>query len=235
MRLRMIIVITTLLLFAGSARADRRSYVWTYQYMTMPSGETELEFYQTTRLSNPDSWEYRIELEQGLTDRWDFSVYQIFNQREGESFMWDAVQLRTRYRLGEEGKYFMDPLLYLEYNRKVDLDRPHKLEGKLILAKTIDRWNLAVNPVYEVFFSPGTEHEAGLDIGTSWQFHPVFILGIESTTRWEFPDGGSEASSYIGPTISLASRKLWYTFGVAWGITEHSDNTRLRFLMGVPF
>jgi hypothetical protein len=232
------LLILLVLLFVCAAQplsADQRNYVWTYQYMTMLKGQSELEFYQTTKLRETDNWEYRIELESGLTERWDFSIYQIFSQDEGDAFKWNAVQLRTRYRLGEQGQYFMDPLLYLEYNRKVDLDKPHKLEGKLILAKTVERFNLAVNPVYEVFFSPGTEHEAGLDVGMSWEFSRRFSLGVESTSRWEFDNGDTEASSYLGPTISLSAGKVWYALGAAWGITDESDNTRVRFLMGVLF
>jgi len=215
--------------------ADQRNFVWTYQYRTMLEGASELEFYQTTRLRELDNWEYRIEIEHGLTERWDFSIYQIFSQNQGDAFKWDAVQLRTRYRIGKEGVYFMDPLLYLEYNRKVDLDLPHKLEGKLILAKTVEKMNMAINPVYGIFFSPGTKHEAGLDVGICYEFSRRFSLGIESTSRWEFEHGDTESTSYLGPTLSLAAGKIWYAVGAAWGITDHSDNTRVRFLMGVLF
>ena len=212
--------------------ADRRNYVWTYQYQTMPAGATELEFYQTTRLrEDSDSWEYRIEVEQGLTARWDFSVYEIFAQ--DSALRWDAVQFRTRYRLGEEGQYMLDPLLYLEYQRKTDSSSPNKLEGKLILAKTAGKTNLALNPVYEYFFAPGTEHEVGLDAGIAYEFSPAVILGLESTTRIEFPEDETEVGSYFGPTISFASGEWWYSIGGAVGITEESDDARLRFLMGV--
>jgi len=67
--MRMFYIIFLLLACTANALADRRNYVWTYQYRTMPKEGTEFEFYQTTKLSNPDSWEYRIELEHGLTNR----------------------------------------------------------------------------------------------------------------------------------------------------------------------
>jgi len=213
--------------------ADRRSYVWIYQYMTMPKGNTELEFYQTTKISTLDAWEYRIEIEHGFTDRWDFSVYQIFSQKEGDAFKWDAVQFRTRYRFGQPGQYFLDPLLYFEYNRKIDLKKPNKAEAKLILAKQLDRVNLAINPVYEFFFAPGAEHELGLDMGLSYEFSPMFIAGIETTSRMEFEDDETEIGSYVGPTVSFASGEWWYSIGAAFGLTEHSDDVRVRFLLGI--
>lgn len=230
-------VVLSLMFFFGCGLlpADRRNYVWTYQYMTMPPGETELEFYQTTKLKETDEWEYRIEVEHGITDRWDFSVYQIFKQTEMESLKWDAVQFRTRYRFGEEGRYFMDPLLYLEYNRKLDHTEPNKFEAKFILAKTIDRFNISVNPLYEYFFAPGTEHEAGLDMGISYEFDPRFTLGLESTSRIEFKSGRDEKKSYIGPTVSFASGRWWYTLGGAVGLNDESGDGKIRFIMGVGF
>lgn len=233
MRNRLIIAVLIMCATYEICVADRRSYVWTYQYLTMPKGETEMELYQTTKLNVKDEWEFRLEIEHGLTNNWDFSIYQIFKQQEGKAFLWDAVQARTRYRLGEEGLWLVDPLLYLEYNRKIDLKAPNKLEAKLILAKTASQFNLALNPVYNYYFAPGSKHELGLDAGTSWEFHPAVSVGAESTTRTKFEDGESETSSYLGPTISLASGKWWYSIGVALGITDRSDDARVRFLMGV--
>jgi hypothetical protein len=227
-----IIALVLAAIFATDAQADRRNYVWTYQYMTMPEGMTELEFYQTTKVKEIDDWEFRMEVETGLTDRWDFSIYQIFKQTEGESFKWDAVQARTRYRLGEQGQYFFDPLLYFEYNRKIDMKKPNKLEAKLILARQMEAVNLAINPIYEYFFAPGTEHEVGLDIGLSYEVNPRFIFGVESTSRQVLEDD-ADFKSYFGPTVSVASGGWWYAAGVAFGITEESDDARVRFIMGI--
>lgn len=235
--MRKIIIFITVFLFIININSfgDRRNYVWTYQYQTMPKNETEMEFYQTTRLNKIDSWEYRIEVEHGLTDYWDFSVYQIFAQEERKSLSWDAFQLRTRYKLGEVGQWLFDPLLYFEYNRKIDTKKQNKFETKLILAKTVSKFNLALNPVYEYFFGPGMKHEIGLDFGSSWEFSPKFILGFESTFRIEFEHSEKEIGSYIGPTLSFASGEWWYAVGTGFGITEDSDNARVRFLMGIIF
>lgn len=234
------IIIGLVILFAlpAAVMADRRNYVWTYQYVTLPEGHTELEFYQTTKLKKdgaPDEWEYRIEVEVGLAERWDFSVYQIFSQKDdsAQAFHWSAVQFRTRYRFGEVGQYPMDPLIYLEYRRKLDSDEPNKFEAKLILAKSQGQLNIALNPVYEYFWGPSTKYEIGLDAGLSWEFSPRFIAGIESTTRREYSQGEWETGSYFGPTLSVASGNWWYTAGVAFGVTDDSDDARVRFLMGV--
>lgn len=228
-----ILYLATMSLFADAAFADRRFYVWTYQYQTMPAGNTELEIYQTSKLREVDQTELRIELEHGLTSRWDASLYEIFVQNQGGNMKWDSWQVRSRYRFGESGQYFMDPLLYLEYNRKTEPTSPNKLEAKFILAKTVDKWNLAVNPVYEYFFAPETLHEIGLDLGTSYEFHSKFVAGLESTTRVEFEDDETVTASYFGPTVSFASGDFWVAIGAATGITDDSDDARVRFITGI--
>lgn len=234
LRFRTALIFTTILCFASSASADRRKYVWTYGTGIMSPEESELEFYQTTKLSESNSWEYRIELEHGLSPRADLSVYQIFTQADGESFKWDAFQIRTRYRLAEPGKIAFDPVLYLEYNRRLDLKKQNKLEGKLLLARDFGKVNLAVNPVYEFFWAPGDPvHEAGIDLGFSYELSYKFALGLESTSRYEMlKNAEDETSSYVGPTMSFATGSIYYTVGYAWGITDDSDDARVRFILG---
>ncbi|MDP6596786.1 MAG: hypothetical protein QGI86_13060 [Candidatus Poribacteria bacterium] len=231
-----IVVVTTLTVaFSLATYADRRNYVWTYQYVTMPKNATELEFYQTTKLKDEaDDWEYRIEVEHGLTNRWDFSLYQIFKQKEGDAFKWDAVQFRTRYRIAEEGILPIDPLLYFEYKRRTDstAENKNKLEAKLILAKTLSKLNIAVNPLYEVYLNH--KQEIGLDAGISWEWNPKLVLGLESTSRINiYKDGSTKSGSYLGPTVSVASGGWWYAVGTALGLTDDSDQARVRFIMGI--
>jgi len=227
--------VLVLLLSFDLANADRRKYAWTYQFATIEPEATELEFYQTTKLNNTNKWEYRVEIEHGLTPRWDLSVYQIFSQIEGDAFKWDAFQLRTRYKLARASEYWIDPLLYLEYNRKIDLKKQNKLEAKLILSKPMGRWDVSVNPIYEFFWAPGEPiHEPGLDIGVSYELTYRFSFGFESVSRWKYQNGADDKQiSYAGPTISLASGNVFYTVGFLSGLTDDSDDARVRLLMGV--
>ncbi|HGY56350.1 MAG TPA: hypothetical protein ENK44_11635 [Caldithrix abyssi] len=230
---KIITVIVLFFLLVNHSFADRRYYIWTYQYNTISQAETELEFYQTTFLANKDIWEYRLEVEHGLTDRLDFSVYQIFRQIPGESFKWDAVQFRMRYRFGEAGQYFVDPLLYVEYRQRLDASKPKKAEFRLVLAKQLDALNISFNPLYEYFFSPGSVQELGFDLGLSYEFHPSFMLGIEAVSRAVFYENEITTGTYLGPVVSVASGSWWYTFGAGFGMNKLSDTMRIRFIMGV--
>jgi len=53
---------------SGDCLADWRSYVWTYEYSTMPKGISEIEYYLTTKVpdtdkSNETTWQHWLELE----------------------------------------------------------------------------------------------------------------------------------------------------------------------------
>jgi len=45
-----------MLIACGAAQADRRAYVWTYEYLTMPQGQAELEYYVTSKV--PDTGDF---------------------------------------------------------------------------------------------------------------------------------------------------------------------------------
>ena len=129
-----------------NALADRRSYVWTYEYQTMPKGMAEIEYYLTEEQINiektrPNTWKHWIELEYGITDHWDISMYQQFKQSnttKSSTFEYDGFKIRTRYRFLEKDKLPVDTMLYLEYIRNDNLEKPNVMEGKVILANTVD-------------------------------------------------------------------------------------------------
>jgi len=98
----------------------------------------------TTELPDTDkskvsTWKHWFELEYGITDHWDVSMYQQLKQSNTETsdkFEYDGFKLRTRYRNAEKNKLPIDTLLYLEYIRNDNLEKPNVLEGKVVLAKT---------------------------------------------------------------------------------------------------
>jgi len=233
--LAMAMILASALFAPNPARADRRSYVWTYDYQTKPPGGIELEHYLSARTGDIDAvgqtaWEHRVELEVGLTNRWDVSIYQIFNQPPDGALRYDAFQLRTRYRIGEAGQYFADPLLYFEYRRAQDLTSPNKAEGKLILARDFQKLNVAINLIEEVAFAPGTEWETGYSAGMSFEPHPIVKIGAEAFGQLATEE---DKAHYFGPTMSLARDGWFYTFGFGFGLNEHADDLRARAILGI--
>ena len=221
----------------STSYADRRSYVWTYEYQTMPKGMAEIEYYLTAQVpdtakSNVNTWKHQVELEYGITDHWDVSMYQMFKQENTASssnFEYDGFKIRTRYRFGEKGKYFIDPELYFEYIRDDDFSKPNVGEMKLILAKDIGNFNVSYNQILErnLEREGKTNHEYAA--GVSYEFLPAFKLGIESKGSY------NEREYAIGPTLSWANRMFWVSLGAAFGLNERTDDVQTRMIVGIPF
>ncbi|MFQ5869378.1 MAG: hypothetical protein ACE5JC_05705 [Candidatus Zixiibacteriota bacterium] len=218
---------------ASEAFADRRSYVWTYEYKTVEKGEAEVESYFT--LSTPDigkikgtmGSEHQIELEVGMTEHFDFSIYQVFSQNPGEGLEYKGFKLRSRYRIGEKGRYILDPLIYLEYKGKPDFSE-HGVEFKLVLAKDAGRFNIALNPVFEFERKQEWEFEPEYAVGISYEIGELLRVGLEAK--------GSEDGDYLGPVVSHGREDLWVTLGSAFQVGEIEDGKpefQIRMLLGV--
>jgi hypothetical protein len=235
---RSILILFLLALAPNIANADRRGYVWTYEYITMPKGKSEIEYYLTHKVTdfhkydNKNSWQHQIEFEYGLTDRWDVSIYQRWQQTntsKEDKFEYTGSKLRTRYRLGEKGMYPLDTLLYLEYIRPDSSKEPEILEGKLILAKDFGKYNFAYNQILKVGINDRGGNENEYACGLNYEFNPRLKVGLESTGNY------TEDKYYLGPTVSWASEKFWVGFGAQRGLNDRSDDFKFRLIIGFPF
>jgi hypothetical protein len=226
-----------MLLSAGPAYADRRSYVWTYEYATMPKGMWEVETYVTTEVAdmhkpNSNSVKPQLELEYGITDSWDVAMYQMWefkNKRSENDSEYKGFKLRTRYKIGERGKSFVDPLLYFEYIRDDDFSKPNVGEAKLVLAKDIYDFNVSYNQIEKrnLEREGKTDHEYAA--GASYAFTPRVRLGVESKGSY------SKEKSAFGPTVSYAFNKAYVNLGAAFGLNEKTDDLQIRMIVGILF
>jgi hypothetical protein len=229
------------------AYADRRSFTRTYEYQTMPDGETELEIYSThvkQHLGDGPSvreYELMLEVEHGITDRWDVSLYHVFEQSSGpatednESFHFSEIKLRTRYRFSDRGEWPVDVLLYAE-GVKVFGAGIWEGEGKVILARDISDLTIAVNAIGEVKIDPAADEpevEAGWAAGLTYELTPEWKLGGESWGAAEV-EHTDELAAYAGPAASWApSTSFWITGTTGFGLTDHSDDFSVRLLLGL--
>lgn len=224
------------LILSGSSSADWRGYVWTYEYQTMSQGTREAEYYFTTEVPERDSavntMKHWFELEYGLTDRWDIAAYLQYkqkNKKEETDFSYDGFKIRTRYRIGEKGRYALDPLLYLEYKKDNDGSTPDKVEVKAVLARDFGRVNIAYNQVLEQELERTGETEHGYAFGINYKFNPTVKLGVESKGNY------TGEKYYAGPTVSMAKGAVWFAAGIVWGLNEQSDDIQTRMIVGIPF
>jgi len=158
-----------------------------------------------------------------------YQMWKETNTAANSTFDYDGFKVRTRYRFGEQGKFFIDPELYFEYIRDDDLSKPNVGEAKLILAKDFSSFNISYNQIIErnLENEGKTNHEYA--VGLSYSILPDFKLGIESKGSYT----GRECA--IGPTISWVSSKFWVSFGAVFGLNERIDDVQTRMIIGIPF
>jgi hypothetical protein len=224
------------------ARADRRYYAETYNAATAEPGGLDVELWSTLYRA-PEAgegvqlWEHQLELETGLTERWDLALYNVFQQAQGGPFQYQATKLESRYRLSEPGQWFVDPVLYLEVKKEWTADKPIAVEGKVILAKDIGPVNLSVNGLAEVEFIPGggREYEYGYALGASYEVAPWVRLGGEAFGFWTRAGGETVSRHFVGPALSLALSRTWLVLGAGFGLNDASERARLRAILAFQF
>jgi hypothetical protein len=240
-------------LWPSSARADRRAYAATYEAVTAPRGELDVEMWSTYATEGevtdgPPTKGFRnmLELEYGLTDRWDIALYNLLDtDTTTGSTGYGGAKIETRYRLLPPSSWVLDPILYFEAQFLRHGDADMKYELKLILARDQGPWNFALNLAGE------GEHlrdgdwipEAEFALGVSRELGgPALKLGVEIFGKAERENGEIEAFAWTGPALSWATRfpqhtmqGLWVTVGGGRGITDESEAWYGRAIVGLQF
>jgi hypothetical protein len=240
------------LLPAATALADRRAYGTTYEAVTAPRGELDVETWTTVApqgevegAAASRGLREMIELEYGITDRWDVALYNmldVISSGDTESG-YAGFKVETRYRPADRGEWFLDPVLYLEFQQLFRGDAKQKIEGKLILAKDIGNVNIAANVALEeerledATWNTEVEYAAG----TSYALSPAWMIGAEVFGKAEKEEMDIGNRMWAGPAVSWAGggsgvlRGVWVTLAGGAGLTEESDSYYARLIVGFQF
>jgi hypothetical protein len=252
MQFRTALVVTAALALPRAALADRRAYGVTYEAVTAPKGELDVESWTTYARAGeidggPASRGVRqmIELEYGLTDRWDVALYNMLDVTSGDTTSgYAGAKLETRYRPTLRGEWIVDPVFYVEAAQLFRGDARQKLEAKLILAKDLGPWNVATNLAFEgERMMDGTYNPEGeYAVGASYQGNPTVMVGAEVFGKVEPKDGGGlEHRAWAGPAVSYAGgghgplRGAWVTLAGGAGLTADADAFYGRLIVGLQF
>jgi hypothetical protein len=240
-------------LISSPALADRRAYGTTYEAVTAPHGELDVETWTTFAPQGeldggPSSSGMRemIELEYGITDHWDAALYNMLDMiTSGDtSSGYAGFKIESRYRPSDRGDWPVDPVLYLEFQQLFRGDAKQKYEAKLILAKDIGRVNVAANLALEEerTTGPAWNTEVEYAVGTSYALSPAWLVGAELFGKAEKDEmGGIMNRSWAGPAISWAGSGhgalagVWVTLAGGAGLTDGADAYYARAIVGLQF
>jgi hypothetical protein len=239
-------------LSSPDAFADRRAYGTTYEAVTAPRGEIDVETWTTFAPNGevdggPSSRGMRemIEIEYGITDHWDAALYNMLDMiTSGDTDSgYAGFKLETRYRPTDRGQWFVDPVLYLEFQQLFRGDARQKYEAKLIVAKDIGKVNLAANLALEEerTTEPAWNTEVEYAAGASYALSPAWIVGAEVFGKAEKAEMEIENRAWLGPTISWAGggtgalRGVWVTLAGGAGLGGEADPYYARAIVGFQF
>ena len=223
--------------------AHARTYVWTEEYHTIPKGGAEVEGWTTFdvpdgSVTNANEIEYQTELEYGVTDHWVVSHYErlITQNQPGndDATNYEGFKFETKYRFGEKGKYWLDPLLYAEWATNFrNHDNPNALEWKLVLSKDLGKWNVTYNQIMENELGKGgrTTHE--FSAGANYEVVESIRVGGEFTGEYWAP-GSHRNKLSMGPTIAYEHKYFWVAIGALFGLNREADDHEVRVIVGIP-
>ena len=244
LRMRITITLTVaaaLLCAARPARADRRTLIRAYEYMTQPQGNLEFELWNDVAAPQsgfPDATIlHRLELEYGITDHWDAALYHVFETAPGAGTRFDSWRLESRYRLAEKGVLPVDTIVYLELERPADFAEAWEGEAKLILERNLTpAFALVANLVWEQqLFDAGAFHAFEVDLGARYEISPALRLGAEIWNIRETTRGVTEKQYFAGPSLSVASSRFWLQLGAGFAlkIDDAPGGTFVRSVLGL--
>jgi hypothetical protein len=235
-----------LVIAAGDAGAERRSFTRTYEYLTLPARHTELELYTTQARAtfdgetSPQAFELAFAVEHGLTDRWDVSLFHTFTQASdgggtSSGLAFSRVALRTRFRLAERGSLPVDSVLIAEAGK--DFGRGvYALHGRWALSRDVGPVTAVVNLLVDGAVGNDVD-EATLDLGWSagltYEVLPRWRVGAEGWGDVVRDDDGEPAAS-AGPALSWApTTSLWIAATAGFGLTDAADAFSARAILGL--
>lgn len=146
-------------------------------YSTLNKGEFELEFkfgYGRNRDDNEHFYTGEFEMEYGVTEYFMVEGEAEFEHTSDEGTDFDEGSLALRYRFGEKGELPIDIAISGTLNTENDDgELEYALEPRLILAKDIGKFNVALNLPLDI---PLEEGQA--------EFIPAMGLGYYATKNF---------------------------------------------------
>jgi hypothetical protein len=230
-----------ILVFSSHADADLRSFTETYEYSTVPEAKTVVELWHTQGRTTwdagtPQSFEQIVELQHGITDKWDFAIYSVFAQVTGdamtaEPFHFAELALETRYRLADRKDWPVDTELYLR-SAKAFGTSAYTVQGRAIAARDFNAFIAAANAIAEVRFGNDVDTElvVGFAAGVAGELHPKLRIGAEMYGTYE----ASRFDLSVGPALGLSlSSKFWIAITAGFGLDDNADAFRARAIIGI--
>jgi len=202
-------------------------------------GENEIEYRGFRDFDGDSSRDgaemHKLGVGRGFTDFWFSEIYGVYAKEPGGSYKHEAIEWENRFQLTEQGKYWADYGLLVEYESTAH-GNPDELVIAPIIEKTVDRWVGTLN----LFFERQTGSEAGPGTIFAYAARVKYLLNsrfepaIEAfgePGRINHASGFNGQEHWVGPAFYGAVRlggthKLVYSAAYLFGETSVSSDNR---------
>ncbi len=239
-----IIVLTVFAFNMKNALAHLRTYAFTEEYKTIPQGNFEFEDWTTFKVPDGtepanNSFDYQGELEYGITDRLTIAHYERWRTKNvkgpDDSTVYRGFKFETKYRFGNKGQFWLDPLIYVEWATDPrERDHYNTIESKLVLSKDINKLNVVYNQIMENQLARDgrTNHE--FSTGVNYEIFSGVHAGVEFTGQLWAP-GSHRNELSVGPTLAWENKYFWVVAGALFAVNHAADDHQVRLIVGIPF
>jgi len=224
-----------------------RHFTFVYEANTSAAGSLELEDWVTwqrgTGSGRFDQVDFRHELEYGVTDSLQASVYLADwlyqSDREHSGFAYSDTAIELIYNLTNP---VVDPVGLSVYGELKAGDQLIELESKLIAQKNLGplilAYNATLESVWEGHDLDEREGEFSQALGVSYEISPRVSVGLELLHEFVFPewrDEGKIRNFFIGPNISYRRQNWFVTLTALSQATNTEDEAdfQLRTIFGI--
>ena len=247
-----IVAVGFILCCALCVATTERHFAFTYEVTTAEKGELELENWVTWQFHrgrkgepNTHQFNFRHELEYGITDRLQASLYfadwHINDHPGGEDHThYDAASLEAIYRFSNPVTDFLGSAVYGEIRGGPDF---LELEGKILLQKNFGKWIAAYNATLEGEWKG--EHlkeragEFAQTFAVSYEINPRFTVGAEALHEIDIPNWDSVEKSVLwaGPNASVRCGHWYVTVTALARLSDSHDEpaVQTRLITGFEF
>lgn len=225
-----------------STYAGQRRFSYSYEVTTAPRGAFELETSTTWKHSSDgDVFDFRHELEIGLTDHLQLGLYLAdwsYERHDGAHYANSGAELI--WNLSNPTTDFLGSAVYFE---ALFGDHQLELEGKLLLQKNLGPVTLAYNLILEAAWEGrGLSERRGefaQTLSVSYDLNKHFSVGAEFLHEIDIPDWseGEKSVLWFGPNASLRYGRF---FATATGLFRTTGNegeadVQTRLIVGFDF
>lgn len=226
----------TALAGAGAAHATKTV---TKPYVT--KGELEVEWKGGVTHDDEDEeqdggWEQKAAVAYGVTESVQVEVEgEVEKDGDSDDAEFTALALETKIQLTEQGEYWADVGLKLEFEKDLQ-GGADKVEGKLLLAKDTGKLSHVANIILEreIGEDSGDETELGLAWSSRYRYHESFEPGIELHSNFGGigeGEGFDEQDHRIGPVVYGKIGHFKYDVGYLIGVSDDAPDGTVKAIL----